>query len=167
MSKRKTTKTAAKSAIPDDSGTASYATRLTPEQRAVIDRAAGEVGWSPAKFIREAAVSRAVDVVNASGASRPALRILAATALQQMMGLMLDAQRVAELKRQGALEMIEDHEPMRPATSAELHQIKEAMATSGTEFLRMMLEQWDSVMSGATSYAPKVSAANLLKGGDE
>lgn len=49
-----------------DAGTTTYSTRLSPEQRKLLDQAAALTDVTPSKFIRDAAIRAAIDVVNAA-----------------------------------------------------------------------------------------------------
>jgi uncharacterized protein (DUF1778 family) len=64
--------------------TTTISTRLTTQHRELIEKAAGIANVSPAKFIRQAAVDRAADVINADGDSVAALRRLAQLVVEQL-----------------------------------------------------------------------------------
>lgn len=68
----------------DKTSAVTLSTRVTAHQRGLIDRAAEVANQTPAKFVREAAVDRAVDVINAAGDSTAALRQLARVVVEQL-----------------------------------------------------------------------------------
>ncbi|HEV2292310.1 MAG TPA: hypothetical protein VGR35_00545 [Tepidisphaeraceae bacterium] len=147
------------------------------------------LSWSPAKFIRDAAVRRAADVVNASGGAETKLQSLASILLSHVFNPRVQVtklddpydpstQNVRVLSRDEALASrtqrefpdesygeVSDLAPQRPH-DGDLAQIRRALESGGTRFLEILLQQWDNWARGESEYAPTVSAQELLKGGD-
>lgn len=169
----------------------SYSTRLTPQQRRVIDEAATQSGCSAAKFIRESAVSRAVEVLNAGEDSHSVLRRLAALVSEQ-----LHNPGIREHWRQGPHDeegttdadwrwdsltgydrgaekrhndemlshagfTLDSVMPLRLPDN-DLGEIRKALDHAGSEFLKMLLETWDNPRRNDVSFEPKLSKRGLL-----
>lgn len=171
MAKRKTTQKSAQRPPGEHSGTVSYSTRFNKPQREVIEAAAREKNWSPAKLIRVAAVSSASDIMNASGQAGFNLQKIAAVVVKQLLhpSIVLcdpagDPVGHESIFEDGDGSILAD----RPSP-AELSQISEALETSATTFIGMVLEHWRAIESesGSDVYKPKYRAAELLGGVDE
>ena len=177
------------------SGT-SYSTRLEPRQRELIDKAAAIAGCSAAKFIRDAAVTRAAHVVNADGSASAPLRHLAAVVGRQLVDPSLaEIWRInhPEADNETRIEYSfselgtsngrrERHyqseylshegyslgrtEPVALSKN-DLNQLRTALETSGMEFVRMLLEALATRAHHSLDYRPVVNVSELLSGGDE
>ncbi len=177
----------AKSIVKTDDGvTSSLSTRFESQQRELIEEAAGSLNISPAKLIREAAVRRAVDVLNASSGSRGRLRVLAREVVRQIMNPSVKYKRPkGEFREMGAAEtvvksfmqpQILDQEPpddwpisnvdeatieaVRPDDKC-IEEIESAFASCPTEFSAMILEALSTFWRGE-SYTPKVKIDGLF-----
>lgn len=161
-----------------------YSTRFTPEQRATIDQACGILNWSPAKFIRDASIRRAADVINASGPAQHRLGQLAYLVVKQLLakrGMLLtqnsqesmgvDQQIVHDYKS------IEDHEgcwdkvvPVQ-LPPEDLADILIWLEEAPTEFVRLIIDHFLLDDEGADLIEPTVSRYRLLSesegGGNE
>ncbi|MBB6431378.1 uncharacterized protein (DUF1778 family) [Algisphaera agarilytica] len=170
--------------------TASYSTRFSPQQRDVIDEAAKLSGCSAAKFIREAAVARATDTVNASEEAGAVLKRLAALVVEQ-----LQNPGVREFWHDGPPEVTntvkeewrwdsfagedgyverryreetlvqagfrkEDVQPLYLADE-DLSQIELALDCAGTEFVGMLLDAWKKPRRNQIAFAPRIRKSNL------
>lgn len=174
----------------------SYSTRFTPQQRQAIDDAAAQSGCSTAKFIRESAVARAVEVLNAGEDSQAVLRRLAALVSEQ-----LHNPGIREHWRQGPHEeegttdvewrwdgltgydrgaekrhndemldqagfRLDSVMPLR-LSDEDLAEIRKALDHAGGEFLKMLLETWDNPRRNHVSFEPKLSKRGLLTDDDK
>lgn len=182
MAKQQKRKPQAKEEVVDNF---TYSTRVTPEQRQVIDDAASLSNCTSAKFIREAAVSRAVHVVNAHGPAKIALRRLASIAAKQLVNPSVELDIRHHHRGEESDEKLiidyreafrrDDEDPMSgtvmKATPLRPHQsdlgdIRNALETCGTEFVRLILEQWMLAESETHRYQPARRVDDLLAGGD-
>ncbi len=172
-----------------DSDSTTLSTRFTAKQREVLEQAAVILNCSPAKLIREAALERSVDVINASGNAGTTLRSLAEKALRQLINpvvelrwpalgpgfesvietmRMRDWDTLDTIEQQSIAESHRDEEvgslQVKPVIldSSDAHQIHSALQTCPTEFVRMMLQQWEAVEHGGQHYQPKLSAKDLM-----
>ena len=82
-------------------------------------------------------------------------------------GRMADRIAEEEAARQAPFEglTVTSIRPVRPH-GAVLDQIKSALETSGTEFLKLLLDEWNARQSSSTKYEPRVKPESLI-GGDE
>lgn len=172
--------------VPVDRGaeSVSYSTRFDPEQREVVEAAAKKMNWKPAKLIREASVGRAVDILNAcEPADRRRLRELVGVVLCQILDPKYSVRWYYrdDPDQDGVTRIYsyrnphhDDQEfsqedwamgmtPTRPSES-DIMQIREALRTCGTEFLRMLLDEWHSFEPSGACYKPKVDPGRLLGG---
>lgn len=173
--------------------TSTLSTRFNARQREAVERAASIANCTPAKLIRESAVTRAAEILNTRGSAGTSLRALAAKALQPMINPVVEVEffgghpdhgetrkySIAEWDRirscDEGLEIrefmgrrgYEDYRvrPVRPEMH-EIREIKTALGSCPSEFATYMLEQWEAVESGGQRYTPQVSAAELLSGED-
>ncbi len=200
MAKRKTVKKGQKAtqrrkpdSVADDAGTTSYSTRFNPAQREVIEAGAKMLGWSPARLIREAAVTRAVHLVNGGGVSGLRLRELAKWIRNQVRDPSVEFVRerfneytqeperetvrlsCEQLRKQRSEETpsgiaensVEERSiNMIRAGKEEANQIKEALETGGTELVRLLLEEWEACDVDDGVYEARVRPESVL-GGDE
>lgn len=171
----------------------SYSTRFDPKQRALIEQAAEILGCSPAKLIRESAVMRAAHVVNAGGPSGTALRELAWVVVRQLQNPTIrqtwlidgdpenpttletsyqelvtsEGQRELDETVQEYVEHGFHHDKTLPGRpdKKELEQIRRALETSGTEFVRMLVEAWGTGGRGKAEYRPQVDVDEFLNDG--
>jgi uncharacterized protein (DUF1778 family) len=178
MAKKKTRKpanqggTRAKSEGSESASTASYSTRFDQRQRDLIEAAAKEKQWSPAQLIREAAVSRAADILNASGTQSFALRKLAKIVSEQLLAPGFERRNAS-----GKWETVkysppsEDQHPDFEGDALpyedDLPQIRQALKTCGMTFGRLILEAMDGVDSSGLRYSPAVDPSELLGGHSE
>ena len=157
------------------SSTSTYSTRFDARQRELIEQAAELKQWSPAKLIREAAISRAADIVNASGSSSPTLRHLARLVAKQLdsptvvyttwsgeigvevpridLDAPVDDPRLADFNAKFAV-------ANRPSPDDQ-DQIQTALQTCGESFIQMILEAWQALETGGNVYKPKVVLGDL------
>jgi hypothetical protein len=146
---------------------------------------------SPAKLIREAALERSVDVINASGNPGTTLRSLAEKALQQLINPVVELRwpaagpgvdTIVETMRLKDWENLDPGEQQQIAekymdeevgrlqvkpvlmNSSDIHQIHSAFRTCPTEFVKIMLEYWEGVEHGGQCYQPKLSVRDLMRG---
>ncbi|NOX60183.1 MAG: hypothetical protein GXP29_15170 [Planctomycetes bacterium] len=172
----------------DDGGSSSYSTRFEPQQRELVEEAAGSLNISPAKLIREAAVRRAADVLNADSGSRGRLRVLARAVVCQIMNPSVKYQRslkgsIPEMRATETVEksylqpqMIDEEPPDDWYSSSDVNEstiqavrpddksigeIESAFASCPTEFSAMILEALSTWWRGE-SYTPKVQMETLL-----
>jgi hypothetical protein len=175
----------------DDAATTTYSTRFDSRQRELIESAAKQLNWSPARLIRDAAVRRAADIANASGSADVKLRELAGLLLNQLLnpkveivslsdgpvGFEEETQIVSKCdaddrmrnrdplppdEREGYGQVVRVM-PIRPHDS-ELGQIRRALATAGTHFSDLLLQLWDSRQAAVAEYVPRVLPGELLQG---
>jgi len=173
--------------------TSTYSSRFDAKQRDLIELAAAKSNWSPAKFIREAALRRAVDVLNADGRAEARLRDLARSLVQHLFNPTVDldivvehefsteewgtrkltvSRHASEQPSQPDLPPCEDtYGELRRATpnrphDSELKQMKLAMETSGTRFIELLLQQWDGWGKEDLEYEPRISLAEVTGGSD-
>ncbi len=154
--------------------TVAYSTRFSAGQRDAIDKAAAVMKWSSAKFIREAAIGRAVDVLNASGEGGE-LRRLADLLVKQLLDpkaevecLLADESHTFMIGIEGTTDdgfmpPVGSVKTVRPRPD-ELEDMKVAFETCATQFVTMILEQWVPREAGRVGYKPKVSTGELLRG---
>ncbi len=157
------------------SSTSTYSTRFDARQRELIEQAAEIKKWSPAKLIRESAISRAADIVNASGDSASWLRHLARLVAKQLVKPTLvftdpvDA-GVVEVEEIDLDKLMSDR--CAYATNADFvlanrpspddqDQIQTALQTCGESFIQMILEAWQALETGGDVYKPKVILGDL------
>ncbi|MCX5659616.1 MAG: hypothetical protein NTW19_07825 [Planctomycetota bacterium] len=175
----------------NDSESVALSTRFSAKQREVLEEAATILNVAPAKLIREAALERSVDVINAGGASGATLRLLAERFLQPILNPSvhlrrshlhgdepdkIERRRLDDWNSQSDAEKaFEDrymeeqgygkaHVTTVKPDGAELNQIKTALKSCRTEFARILLETWDTVEGGDGAYEPKVSVEDVLSG---
>lgn len=79
-----------------EGGTTGYTTRLNDEQARVVEDAAKILNVTTAKFIRDAAIARASEVVNSQGRNALALRQFAVQMATQLMDPLLEVTGLAE-----------------------------------------------------------------------
>jgi uncharacterized protein (DUF1778 family) len=189
---KRTKKSSPAKATPTDSGeTVTYSTRFTKEQRELVEEAAKVMDCSGAKFMRDATVMRAAEVVNTSGESRVMLQRLAALVAKQMLnpeavwdyGAGLDddprdpRRGPATISYESATNPDEPDPfgyhgphnhmlPQRPA-NADLSQIQQAFETAGGEFARMIYDAWRLGHTEPKTYQPRIKASDLLSGGGD
>jgi hypothetical protein len=188
--KKKTTKKG-RGGTQDDasSRSTSFSTRFDAEQRELVEAAAKKLNWKPAKLIREASVARAVDIVNASdSADRRRLRELVEVVLRQLIDPTCSvgwfypedpdqpvAMRTYSYRNQPANdERFQADNPhdrwsisycsVERPLEVDLMQVREAFRTCGTEFVRMLLDDWRSFETGGRGYKPKLDPGRLLGG---
>ena len=157
------------------SSTSTYSTRFDALQRELIEQAAELKQWSPAKLIRDSAISRAADIVNASGDSASWLRHLARLVAKQLVKPTLvftdpiDA-GVVEVDEIDLDKLMNDW--CAYATNADFvlanrpspadqDQIQTALQTCGESFIQMILEAWRALETGGDVYKPKVVLGDL------
>jgi len=160
----------------------SYSTRFDAAQRKVIEQAAKLLDCSPAKLIRDAAVCRAVDVVNGSGESEIAVRSLARKLVDHVFDVtvkMVDGDvpmvesslyHHRKLSREESLDISDgecENLVSRICDGKALDQMRAAMETCGTEFVRILMQEWDRSGEVPPIYKPKVTADALLQGGKD
>ena len=149
--------------------TMTVGTRFESRQREVVEQAAEIVGCSAAKFIRDAAIERALSVVNASGQSEYRLRKLAAMLIDHLLRVHIGE----ETDGRHTLEGVESalYSVANPAEGADakgganlraLHEIREALNTCGPAFVRMVLDEWQGQGKPAETYEPKIKAEDVL-----
>lgn len=165
-----------------------YSTRFDPKQRELIESPAQRLNWSSARFIRDATVCRAADVVNASGFAELKLRELATTVLDQLLNpsfsvtqlvgdlksahstrtiTRFEAERYRENARQVPADegqwcrQVKDIEPLRPHDS-DLAQVRSALETAGRRFVELRVQVWNSRDAGIVEYSPTVLANQLM-----
>ncbi len=176
-------RSSSKGAQPQASGEEpmTYSTRFTPEQRATIDQACAILNWTPARFIRHASVSRAADVINASGPAQHRLAQLADLVVKQLLakrGILqtkVDNFGDADVKDISDFEaVVDDGEatvtltPIRLAPK-DLADIRIWLEGAPTEFVRLIIDHFLLEDEGADRIEPSVSAHRLLsepEGGD-
>ena len=155
--------------------TLTYSTRFDARQRELIDQAAKLKQWSPAKLIREAAISRAADIVNASGNSSPTLQHLARLVAKQLVkptlvftdpidavGVEVDEVDLAKLMDDwSAYATNADFVLANRPSPDDLSQIQTALRTCGESFIQMILEAWQALETGSDVYKPKVILGDL------
>lgn len=151
----------------------SYSTRFEPTHQELVEQACRILNWTPARFIRDAAVRRAAEVINSAGPSRYSLAALAAEMVKHLKG-----NNGVSISR-----WIEDEKVYRHAdvfdtfTDPEVGQegfveaapldlkvrgsIKAGMKACPSEFVRLLLEQWELSDQGADSFTPKVDLSQL------
>lgn len=157
------------------SSTLTYSTRFDDRQRELIDQAAKLKQWSPAKLIREAAISRAADIVNASGSSSPTLRHLARLVAKQLVKptciVINEPDGTTSEVPEIDLDLLRDHpgeywsqamivRANRPSQEDQ-DQIQAALLTCGESFIQMILEAWQALDTGGDVYKPKVVLGDL------
>lgn len=160
-------------------------TRLTTEQKELIDRAAQTLGWSASKLIRDSAIRRAIDIVNASEEAELQLRALAQTFVEQVVRPRArvtvcdyasgipngapDSYSEEITAADGVYQPTDEHSTlairdvcvMRPDWNARA-QIKDALQAAGSRFVEMMLSAWEVVEAGKVQFKPKINSANVL-----
>lgn len=162
--------------------TASYSTRLDPSQRECVEAAAKLKKWSPAKLIREAAVSRAAHILNASsGTNRARLRDLARVVVRQLFDPTYKLSFFSPPERDQPFKE-EQYSYLNPTTrddflggdvcgaavqrpsDPDLAQIKEALRTCASEFIELALEEWHSYETSQpmAAYEPQIDVGQLL-----
>lgn len=180
---------------PDNaSQTTSYSTRFDTQQREIIEQAADVLGCSAAKLIRDSAVTRSVDVMNAQGGARDSLRRLASRLIRQVFNPEVELDReighspVDDPRKDMGVESVridrntarswgnqDEFMPehlqksnrvravrvLRPDDN-ELRQMKDAFETTGTEFIKLLLEHWGEARAGAQEYQPAIKPHSLL-----
>ncbi len=182
--------------------TTSFSTRFTQPQRKVVEDAAKILGCSAAKLIREAAVVKAADVVNAHGLPSDRMRRLAELLVAQVR-----QPRIREAWQRGAGDDIEevtiefDLEDMkedqrnsgyfnpdsvstqRAALESEhfqraraepvalpnddLNDIEIALKQMGSEFIRILLQQWNKPSRRTGDFDARVNTEQLLRDLDD
>jgi len=164
--------------------TTAYGTRLTARQRQLIEEAAQVLDCSSAKFIRDAAVRRAADVVNASGEARTQLKALTLKLLDHILN-----PEVAKLGKEGGCTAVKSalyHPGL--ATKANvvsmgedpneewvergqdyksLRQVREVLETCGTEFIQVFLAEWEEYGKGVGDYSAKIRVSEILSGSEK
>jgi uncharacterized protein (DUF1778 family) len=156
-----------------------FSLRLEPKQRAVIEKAAGVSDVPLAKFVRDAAVSRAVELLNSSGQRETQLRDLARRVVDHLFNVK-PVKAEGELHVESGLwesrfEKFPDG-PLRSVETGEwadgvlinqqIPAIKDALRvafdSAGREFVRLILEQWDGWGKEGFEYEPLVNRNELL-----
>lgn len=145
-------------------------TRVDRRQREVIERAAKAVDCSPGKFVRDAAVQRAADVLNASGGAEAQLRELA----RRLVGHCFHFRIVQKGEKGKACLESGLYEPWQPDVETRaaderldadwltrqntdaVAAIRRALETAPTEFVRFFLEEWDRWGKVDLDYQPCV-----------
>jgi hypothetical protein len=177
-----------------DADSMPLSTRFTSKQKAAIEQAAAIVNCTPAKLVREASLRRAADVINASGNARNPLRELAKRTLHYVVNPRVEIRWISEIEGQpdeiefmtvrhwesldvDELQADYQHHQSRGYTgprvihqrpdAAEVRQIQTAIRSCPSEFVALMLEQWDDVESGGQQYKPQVDVDELLSGESE
>ncbi len=158
-----------------------FSMRLEADQRALIDEAAALTGSSVGRFIRDAAISRAVEALNASGEREVQLRELA----RKVVGHLFHVKAVAKGKDKEPCveselwnpELVQDWDDANDCPTPEKvwssqmimgaqNALRAAFENAGSEFIRLMIEEWDGWGQEALEYAPRFSIKEALsKGG--
>jgi len=156
-----------------------YSTRFTPEQREKIDEACAKLNWTPARFIRDASVRRAAEILNSSGSAQHQLAALAQRFVHQLVGkkrlclTTLNFER--EREDQEFLEEYavngEGYEQPDMLTAIkfsenEAKQIQAALQATPSEFARLILEYWNISQRGEEVFEARVNADDLLARAD-
>jgi len=192
-SRRKAAQAASEQASAAESTTIS--TRMTAQHRELIEKAAAIANVSPAKFIRQAAVDRAVDVINADGDSVAALRRLAQVVVEQLQNPTIvenwqegvphpdpevehDEYRWQDIHGETGFSVrmtehqIREHKGWKyvcsmpkPLSRQELEQLHMALKTAGSVVVQLILEQWRSAFDRPDDYRPTVWK-DRIEGGD-
>ncbi len=149
--------------------TSTVGTRFESRQREVVEQAAEIAGCSPARFIRDAAIERALSVVNASGPSEFRIRKLAAMLVDHLLRATVGEESDGEHTRQGVQSAL--YYVPNPAEGSNagsgvdwqaLREIREALNTCGTAFVRMLLDEWGGQGVQAEAYKPKIKPEDIL-----
>ncbi len=160
----------------ENPATASYTVRFTQQQKELLERAAESRKWPAAQLIRDAAVQRAIDIINADGASRNALEKLSRQLAKHIvdpeywlravdpdtwLNLTFHARSFPCPKKgtdDGLLVGVET------LSDSELEQTEAALRTCATEFAARLREHLQSIRiqtSDQTSYSPVVDPDEL------
>lgn len=171
--------------LPQPSGNADaevvVSARMSAQQKELVERASEILGWSPAKLVREAAVRRAVDVINASDRAEIQLRALAARLVSQIVNPRatvtlrddVEERTVATVEVtavQGRFVAGDPHLPdgsisdvmvLAPSPGDRL-QMRTALKEAGSRFVEMLLTAWDAADGGMGEFRPQISTADML-----
>lgn len=164
----------------------SYSTRFEPTHQELVEQACRILKWTPAKFIRDAAVRRAAEIVNADGPARNRLAALAGRVLAHLTGKGgLRAERtvgpaqITEVNEHVADEWEvvavpdifeysgdDDYATLtpRPIESQLSRELKLVLRDCPGEFGKLLLEQWELSEAGDGTFVPKVNVESLLSG---
>jgi uncharacterized protein (DUF1778 family) len=158
----------------ETAGTVTVGTRLEPKQKELVDEAARLSDCTPAKFIRDAALQRAVAVVNSSGPSEIRLRQLAGMLVKHIYAIEAYAVRDDEDFILGCVvqsplygKKTPDGPQDAPIFVYEVIQelageIKEATRTCGSEFARFFKEAMFAENRGRVTYKPELNPDDYL-----
>jgi len=185
MSKKSKKKTATNKEI-----TVSVSTRFSSKERGLIERAAELRKWSPAKLIHEATIRRATDIINASEGRELALGSLAKQVVDQLVSPTADIKAKNHdfcpeafddgdhpwlaneewttfqgeecfLGRMDGGEIELSGYRGTPLEENIREQIKIAMETCPTEFVKIILNQWQNQILGDEGYRPVINMKEL------
>lgn len=163
---------------PASAPTVNFSTRLSTTQAELVEQAAEIKQWSPARLLREAAVTRAWNIVNARP-SEALLRDLAGVISRQILDPRAKYSWFRDPDDHGEAELsflspdyvrpLDDEDlvqygppRVRRPSDPELRQIRTALETCATEFVRMVLDEWDRIESQEGEYEPEVPGDPLL-----
>lgn len=192
---KKPTKKSISDAADTSAETSTVSTRFTPAQRKAIEDAANILNCSPAQFLRDAVLMRAVDVMNSHGRRAHPLRKLADKTLIPLINPAYDIYGVgnndAEERKvlidRVSMDQYRNHEhypevenlmqyvrhcfhdvKYEPVTldALEADQLRSVIRTCPVSFSTMLLEAWDATAINDHVYSPAITLDELLKEGD-
>ena len=139
---------------PVDAGSFPISTRLSEAQKQWVEEAAKLKGWTPANFIRQAAVEKAVHLLNISRRNKFDFDSTAAMVAKQLCEpeILVEDENGRE---QIADDEFHDHmQPMSVSTerisTKTLHALNEAVRLGGAEFMATVLDRCTRILGPAS-----------------
>lgn len=150
--------TATKREVEEPKGTISFSVRLTEKQRDLLARAAEKRGWSLSSLLKNAALEKAVHILNTSAPNRIDFRQTAEEIARQLFaprsGQTLDGNREPVPVYLTSLEwalMEQDFDPIPvevspgPPPREFLTDVRDAARYGGTEFLDLIVQASEAI----------------------
>ncbi len=149
-----------------------FSVRLENRQRDVIEQAAEAQGKTAGQFMRDSAVSQAVDVLNAQGKQGSELRELARKVIAHLFhaeaevqwGFPLVMSPLYETMTNGPIDIVPDDQlEVSSGVSAKGKEaLRSALENSGSEFARFLLEEWNSWGTQGMEFTPLIDKKQML-----
>lgn len=157
MSSRKKAADESKESSAPETGTISFSTRLTQEERDRIEKAAELKGWKPANLVRVAALERSAHILNTSTRTKIDFAGIAATVARQLAApsaTLVDLQTGEPLDAEAELEYGGSVDAEAHALSyAQIEELRKAAQYGGLEFLNMIINRCEELVA-RSGYLP-------------